>query len=760
MAVTAARLRAVVTADTGQGQKGLQDFGRQVTETRMRTNRELGGIQAAFQGLGAASKLLAPLGIALSLPALFNFSKDAAYAASDLSESYSKVGVVFRETAAEIERFARSSTTTLGMSRTAAYSAAGTFGNLFTTMGLGRQQAADMSKGLTQLAADLASFNNIDPSVALSKLQSGIVGQAEPLRSLGINLTAAATETKALELGLVRAGETLTESAAVTARYALIMEQSTNAQGDFARTADGLANASRIAAGEVADLKANLGKLVEKPYTAVVRVVAETVGKVNEAIETAPVRQAEARLTAARMQTDAYREWELISQALTDAERRLGEALLFGNAAMIEREQAIVAELQAEAAAAQMAVEHGDASTVLAEVLLRVAQGAYDAADGERGFVGAASQAAAAAWAAAQEKGRLAEAAQRAAWGADDVYSALAKLRDQERNVMVNAVAAGVLAGKISEATVEMYGLTAAYDMLQRMGTNPFDDMKTAIAAAEQQMVNAKRTAIARAVAEGLISKGAALTLDTDTAYDIVQDREARLKESNKRVASDYQRQMARAMGDLAREFESAMSKAQQFSIGLNDMRPGGAQGELAPGANGPFEDLYRLQAWLRDGSWSEVAQQYGLDQAGAADVVRKFQTGMWDDTVMAIVDKDQLKEQIRAAQIGQTLRDAVVADLASAGNADPALVKGLLGLGGSGTTPQAALDFGGDAALAIVAAFDRDLLANGREIEDRGGAAWDALEKGIVERAKESQALYLAFKHLAERAIEEALIS
>ena len=103
-----------------------------------------------------------------------------------------------------------------------------------------------MSTGLVQLAADLASFNNLNPEEVFLKLQSGIVGEVEPMRALGVNLSAAAVNAKALQMGLVNANGELTEQAKIMARYALIMEQTGNAQGDFARTSDGLANSTRI----------------------------------------------------------------------------------------------------------------------------------------------------------------------------------------------------------------------------------------------------------------------------------------------------------------------------------------------------------------------------------------------------------------------------------------------------------------------------------------------------------------------------------
>lgn len=179
--------------------------------------------------------------------------------ASDLEESTSKAATVFGDSFARVEQFADSAATSVGLAKDQALEAAGTFGNLFTATGLARGAAADMSVGIVQLAADLASFNNLEVSEATEKLRAGLVGEAEPLRTLGINITAAATKAKALELGLLDVNGEMDTAAKLQANYALILEQSTTAQGDFARTSGGLANQQRILASEVRNLAGELG---------------------------------------------------------------------------------------------------------------------------------------------------------------------------------------------------------------------------------------------------------------------------------------------------------------------------------------------------------------------------------------------------------------------------------------------------------------------------------------------------------------------
>lgn len=181
-------------------------------------------------------------------------------AASDLNESMSKAQVVFGDSSKAIQDFATESATNLGISKQAALEATGTFGNLFTSMGMSQSVSADLSMDVVGLSSDLASFNNLDPTEVLEKLRSGLTGETEPLKSLGINLNQAMIEAKATEMGFKKVNGTFDAASITQARYALILEQTKNAQGDFARTSDGLANQTRIAKAKFEDLKGTLGQ--------------------------------------------------------------------------------------------------------------------------------------------------------------------------------------------------------------------------------------------------------------------------------------------------------------------------------------------------------------------------------------------------------------------------------------------------------------------------------------------------------------------
>jgi hypothetical protein len=185
----------------------------------------------------------------------------AAKMASDFNEETSKTAVIFGDATSAIMDFSKTAATSLGQSQTEALKAAGTFGVLGKAAGLTGTDLGDMAVKFTTLATDLASFNNTSPEDAVIALGAGLRGEAEPLRRFGILLDDATLRTKALELGLIKTTrDALTPQNKSLAAQALILEQTTLQQGDFARTADGAANKQRILTAQIKDAKTNIGK--------------------------------------------------------------------------------------------------------------------------------------------------------------------------------------------------------------------------------------------------------------------------------------------------------------------------------------------------------------------------------------------------------------------------------------------------------------------------------------------------------------------
>lgn len=265
-AVTDANTDITITADAGD----LDD----ITAGADDASGALLGTAAAGAGVGTALKAgLAGVGAAAAVA----FGKSLIDAASDVVESQNKVNVVFGESAGVITAFAENAAQSVGLSRQAALEAAGTFGNLFQALGTSREEATRMSTEVVTLSADLASFNNIGTDEALERLRSGLVGEIEPLRRMGISFGAAQVEAKALELGLASATGEVSEGAKVQARFALVMEQTTAAQGDFARTSEDLANKQRIVAADMENAQAAAGEALLPAYLALLSTIQDVI---------------------------------------------------------------------------------------------------------------------------------------------------------------------------------------------------------------------------------------------------------------------------------------------------------------------------------------------------------------------------------------------------------------------------------------------------------------------------------------------------
>nr|DAJ03046.1 MAG TPA: minor tail protein [Caudoviricetes sp.] len=137
----------------------------------------------------------------------------------------------------------------------------GVFMTITEGFGVASDRAYTMSKNLTQLTYDLASFFNISTSDAFQKLESGISGELEPLRRLGYDLSVARLQQEAYNLGIEKSVSAMTQAEKAELRYYAIMTQVTTAQGDMARTLEAPANQLRILQAQVDQAARALGNL-------------------------------------------------------------------------------------------------------------------------------------------------------------------------------------------------------------------------------------------------------------------------------------------------------------------------------------------------------------------------------------------------------------------------------------------------------------------------------------------------------------------
>ena len=222
-------------------------------------------------------KLTAAFSAAKIGQALLNFGKDAISAASDLQEVQNVVDVTFGSNANVIEKWAKTASTAFGLTETQAKRYTSTIGAMLKSSGIAESQIVDVSTDLAGLAADMASFYNLDFDEAFSKIRSGISGQTMPLKELGIDLSVATLNAYALKSGLEKTYEQMDQGEQTMLRYQYLMSATSDAQGDFARTSDSYANSVRTLQTEVETLKTTLG-------AAFLDVVTGAIGALNDFI--------------------------------------------------------------------------------------------------------------------------------------------------------------------------------------------------------------------------------------------------------------------------------------------------------------------------------------------------------------------------------------------------------------------------------------------------------------------------------------------
>lgn len=297
MALDVGTLVAFLTVDPSGFDKGLQQG------------------ESKFKRFGSKAVKAAQVASFAIAGALVSQLPGAISAAGDLAETASKVSVLFGDAAGEVQAFASTAAGALGQSKQQALDAASTFAVFGKSAGVSGTELAKFSTNLVTLSSDMASFFNTDPSQAAEAISAALRGEAEPIRAYGVLLDEATIKAKAIEMGLLKSKVSVEEVAKanlgarvaqkayndevaktgpnslaaqqkmqalrdaqarlkeatagtigdldkqgkILATVGAISDQTKDAQGDFARTSDGLANQERILKAEFENLRAELG---------------------------------------------------------------------------------------------------------------------------------------------------------------------------------------------------------------------------------------------------------------------------------------------------------------------------------------------------------------------------------------------------------------------------------------------------------------------------------------------------------------------
>ena len=251
-----------IEGDNSQALKALDEFEKEAKKTGDQFEDTVDDtMEVAEKSVsGAAAKIAKAIGSAFVVKQVIEFGKAAVGVASDLNEVQNVVDTTFGSGASKINEWAKNAAEAFGESELQAKQFTSTLGAMFKSMSVAQAPMEEMSMSLAGLAGDMASFYNLDPTEAFEKLRSGISGETEPLKQLGINMSVVNLEAFAMANGITKSYQEMAQAEQATLRYQYIMSATADAQGDFADTSDSFANQQRILKLEIESLAAEIGQ--------------------------------------------------------------------------------------------------------------------------------------------------------------------------------------------------------------------------------------------------------------------------------------------------------------------------------------------------------------------------------------------------------------------------------------------------------------------------------------------------------------------
>ena len=247
--MTVDELQVLITANTKALQKEIAKTNTTVASLKKSADKTQSGVTSAFKKLKTG---IVALGIGKVI-------KDSIQLGMDAIESDNLFEVSMGKMADSVRDWSEEVGNALGLSATEMRKNVGTIYNMTTSMGLAEDNALKMSKGVTLLANDMASFYNLSTDEAFSKINAGLTGETEPLKRLGILVDENTIKQVAYQQGIAETGSELTQQQKVLARYVAILQQTGNAQGDLARTLDSPSNMLRQLKSQVQQLGITFG---------------------------------------------------------------------------------------------------------------------------------------------------------------------------------------------------------------------------------------------------------------------------------------------------------------------------------------------------------------------------------------------------------------------------------------------------------------------------------------------------------------------
>lgn len=217
---------------------------------------------SAMGGLMKGAGLLAgALAGAFAVDKIIDFGKKAVSAAGDLEQSSGAIDTVFKDGAGQMHKFADEAQSAVGLTKNQ-YNELGTLiGTQLKNGGTSMDELGGKTNDLVLLGADLSSMFGGTAADAVGALSSALKGERDPIERYGVSLNQAKIDAEAAALGFEKVGGSLSTEANQAATLSLIMKQTADAHGNFARESDTLQHQQQVAAATWGNLTASIGDI-------------------------------------------------------------------------------------------------------------------------------------------------------------------------------------------------------------------------------------------------------------------------------------------------------------------------------------------------------------------------------------------------------------------------------------------------------------------------------------------------------------------
>lgn len=207
-----------------------------------------------------ATKVLGAIGVGLSITGIAKGIKDCVALSSEVEEMQNKFDVVFQGMTDDVEDWAQSYADAIGRNKNDINSYLADQQNLLVGFGMTREDGADLSKQMTTLALDLASFANIDETSAVEAMTKAVMGESESAKRLGAVLNDSTREQAMLSMGLKGTYNSLDQLTKMQVNYQAILSQSPDAIGDCERSLGSYASTDKSFQAKLKELKTIIGQ--------------------------------------------------------------------------------------------------------------------------------------------------------------------------------------------------------------------------------------------------------------------------------------------------------------------------------------------------------------------------------------------------------------------------------------------------------------------------------------------------------------------